>query len=305
MNREVREITSTGDWLDWRRADITASRLPALFGLHPYLSLEQLAEIMRGAVSSGAGAIPADSPAMRAGRILEPAVAAAIREEKPEWTLRKASTYHRLPEHRLGCTPDYWCAAEEDDGLIQIKTVGPHQFEKWHGRPPTGYLIQTLAELIVTGRTWGCLAVMVRSPSYPVFYYSVPRHEAAEAKILDAVAAWWRDFDAGLLPGAAPSEALAADLDDGSYRDLSSDNFLCASLPEREQLKSEISAAEKRVAEIDAALKAALGPASSGWLPGYNITWRTQHRRETVIPERDIRVLRVRAAAEEEGADVQ
>jgi predicted phage-related endonuclease len=76
-------------------------------------------------------------------------------------------------------------------------------------------------------------------------------------------------------------------------------------LPEREKLKAEVSAAEKRVKEIDEALKAALGPASTGWVPGFNITFRSQHRRETVIPARDIRVLRVRAAAEEEGADVQ
>jgi predicted phage-related endonuclease len=304
MDREVKEITSTGAWLDWRRSDITASRLPALFDLHPYLTRDQLADIMRGSVSSGAGAIPADSPAMRAGRILEPAVAAAISEEKPEWTLRKATTYHRLPDHRLGCTPDYFCATTNaDDGLIQIKTVGPHQFEKWHGKVPTGYLIQTLCELLVTGRSWGCLAVMVRSPSYPVFYYDVPRHDAAERKILDAVAAWWLDFNEGNIPGAVASAAIAADLDDGSHKDLSSDNFLCASLPERSRLKWEISANEKRVAEIDAALKAALGPASSGWVPGYNISFKSQHRRETVIPARDIRVLRVRAAAEEEGAD--
>jgi hypothetical protein len=52
-------------------------------------------------------------------------------------------------------------------------------------------------------------------------------------------------------------------------------------------------------------LKAALGTASTAWVPGYKISFKSQHRRETVIPARDIRVLRVRAAAEEEEADVQ
>jgi predicted phage-related endonuclease len=92
-------------------------------------------------------------------------------------------------------------------------------------------------------------------------------------------------------------------LDDGSHKDLSSDNYLSASLPEREAMKAEISIREKRIKEIDEALKAALGPASSGWVPGFNITFRSQHRKEVVIPAKDFRVLRVRAAAEEEGAD--
>jgi predicted phage-related endonuclease len=68
-------------------------------------------------------------------------------------------------------------------------------------------------------------------------------------------------------------------------------------------MKAEISIREKRIKEIDEALKAALGSASTAWVPGYNISFKSQHRRETVIPARDIRVLRVRANAEEEGSD--
>jgi hypothetical protein len=159
--------------------------------------------------------------------------------------------------------------------------------------------------LIVAGRDWGVLAVMVCNPSYPVFYYDVPRHEAAERKILDAVAAWWRDFDAGNIPGAAPSEALAADLDDGSYIDFSEDNELPVLLSERAGLKDATSGAEKRLKEIDATIKARMGAASSAWLPGWQLSFKAQTRREVVIPAATFRVLRVRAAAEEEGADVQ
>jgi hypothetical protein len=114
----------------------------------------------------------------------------------------KATTYHRVPSYRLGCTPDYWA---NDDGLIQVKTCSPQQWEKWHGRAPLAYVLQTLTELIVTGRRWGVLAVMVCNPSYPVHYFDVPPHEAAERRILTAVKEWWRAFDAGEIPHAAPS----------------------------------------------------------------------------------------------------
>jgi predicted phage-related endonuclease len=298
--REQWEITSTAEWLERRRHDITASRLPALFGLNPYLSLAQLADIMRGTTGTGTGSVP-DSPAMRRGRILEPAVAAALAEERPELPpLVRATTYHRVPDWRLGCTPDYWCG---DEGLVQCKTVSAQQWQAWHGKVPTGYVVQTLCEMLVTGRAWGLLAVLEVSPSYPLHVVEVPRHAAAERRILDAVAKWWVAFDAGEIAGAAPSAELAAELDDGSYVDLSTDNYLCAALPERERLKAEASAAEKQIAEIDATLKSAMGSASSAWVPGYAVTFRTQHRREAIIPARDIRVLRVRAVDEQESPD--
>jgi predicted phage-related endonuclease len=300
--REVRQIESTGAWLDWRKSDITASRLPALFGLHPYLSLAQLTDIMRGTTGTGTGSVP-DSPAMRRGRILEPAVAAALAEERPDLPpLVKATTYHRVPEWRLGCTPDYMCG---DEGLVQCKTVSSHQWQAWHGKVPTGYVIQTLCEMMVTGRAWGLLACLEVSPSYPLHVVEVPRHEGAERRILDAVAAWWRAFDAGEIAGTAPSAALEADLDDGSFIDLSTDNALPALLDERASLKATTSDADKRLKEIDYQIKTRIGRASRAWLPGWNISFGTQHRRETIIPARDIRVLRVRAVDEQEAGDAE
>jgi predicted phage-related endonuclease len=296
MIREEWQIASIGEWLERRRHHITASRIGALFDEHQYLTRDGLAAELRGE----SGEVP--NAAMRAGNILEGGFPAAVRLDGKPWALSKADTYHWLPEHRLGATPDFWIG---DDGLFQAKTASTEQWQKWHGHPPLMYLLQTLTEMIVTGRTWGVLGVMIRAGGYPIHYYDVPRHEAAERRILDAVAAWWAAFDAGEFPAAVPSAEIAEMLDDGSHKDLSSDNYLCAVLPEREKLKAEVSAAEKRVREIDEALKAALGPASSGWVPGFNITFRSQHRKEVVIPAKDFRVLRVRANAEEEGADVQ
>ena len=255
---------------------------------------------MRGATGTGTSSVP-DSPAMRRGRILEPAVAAALAEERPDLPpLVKATTYHRVPEWRLGCTPDYLCG---DEGLVQCKTVSPHQWQAWHGKIPTGYVIQTLCEMMVTGRAWGLLAVLEVSPSYPLHVVDVPRHEAAERRILDAVAAWWRAFDAGEIAGTAPSAEIEADLDDGSFADLSKDNELPSLLGERSTLKATTSDAEKRLKEIDYEIKNRMGRASRAWLPGWNISFATQHRREAIIPARDIRVLRVRAVDEQEATD--
>jgi predicted phage-related endonuclease len=291
MKRETWQITSRGEWLDRRRGLLTASRIAALFDAHPFLTREQLAGTMTGHHNEG------DNAAMKRGRILEPAILEAMREEHPDWTIKKATTFHTLPEHRIGATPDAWFAdSAGNGGLIQCKTVAP---EVWQGRPSLAYQLQTLTEMMCTGVEHGRLAVMVTSRSLPLYEFEVPRHPEAEAKLLAAAAAWWEEWDAGRIAPAAPAEPLEGLLDDGSTIDLSSDNYLHSALPDRQALKSVISDAEKRCAEIDAHLKAAMGSATYGYLPGWAVTYRSHQRAERVMPAATIRTLRVSAKEEE------
>jgi predicted phage-related endonuclease len=294
MQRETWKITSRGEWLERRRGLLTASRIAALFDAHPYMSREQLGGTMTGAWSEG------DNAAMRRGRILESAVVEALREEHPGWTIERATTFHSIPECRLGATPDAFFTDEDGErGLIQIKTADPEVWQRWNGRPPLAYQLQTLTEMMCCDLDRGILAVMITNRSLPVYEFAVPRHPAAEAKLLEAAAAWWREWDAGRIAPAAPSDGLQALLDDGSTADLSSDNWLSAALPERATLKAEIGAAEKRCAEIDAYIKNAMGAATYGHLPGWVITFRSHERAERLVPAATIRSLRIRHQEEE------
>jgi len=282
---EIREITNTAEWLAWRRADVTASRIAALFDAHPFMTIDELVADMRGQSVKG------DTTAMRAGRLLESAFPEAIREERPEWTISKARTYHRLPDLRLGSTPDFWI---NDDGLLQAKTVNATEWERWQHRPPLGYLLQTLTELIVTKKNWGVLGVIVRSSTLPLHLFDVPRHPAAEQKILDAVRQFWGRIDAGEFPEVTPKNDLEALLDDGTHKDLSADNFLPEALDRRERLVKSRVDADKELKEIDYQIKNRLGTASTAWLRGWHISWRAQHRKEYIVPAADIRVLRIK-----------
>ena len=255
--REQRVITSLGEWLTWRRSHITASRIAALFGLHPFLSLDGLVAELLGQ----SGEVPNSS--MRDGHILEAGFPYAVNADGKPWDLVKASTYHWLPEHRLGATPDFWIG---DDGLLQAKTASVEQWEKWRGTVPTAYTLQTLTEMIVTGRSWGVLAVMIRTAGHPIHYFDVPRHPAAEARILDAVAEFWKSFDAGAFPiPAASSSGLAELVSDGSHKDFSGNNELASLLHERAELVPVRRDAEQRIDQIDATLKERLGAASTAW----------------------------------------
>jgi predicted phage-related endonuclease len=285
------EITSHGEWLRRRQHLMTASRCAALVDAHPYLTREALAATFAG---QGEG----DNPAMRRGRMFEAACKVALKEDHPDWAVEDANTFHSIASLRIGCTPDGWATIDGKRVVIEIKTVSPEQWERWGARPPLHYTLQVLMSLIVCGLEEGRLCVMVMSPSYPVYEFTVARHPAAEKRLLDACAAWWDDYDAGRIAPAADAEGLAAMLDDGSVIDLSDNNYLCAMLPERQELKATISGAEKRVGEIEAAIKDAMGNASTAHVPGYVLSFKSQYRKEFITPARTIRVLRVTPAKE-------
>jgi len=293
--REVREITSIGEWLTWRQSLITASSIGALFNIHPHVSLDDLIAEKLGQ-RRGEG----DNASMRAGRILEPAVIAAVNEEKPEWRVVKATTFHLIPELRLGCTPD---AFGTDDLLVQCKTCSAAVWDAWRGTAPTHYLLQTLTEMLVCGRSRGVLAIMVRSPSFPLHLFAVARHPAAEQRILDAVAEFWRMWDAGEHPQPQTAAGLAEMVSDGSHKDFSDDNELPGLLAARADLMIARRGAEVQLDQIDATIKDRMGAASTAWCPGWSLTFKAQTRRETVLPERTFRVLRIRAVDEQEGSD--
>jgi predicted phage-related endonuclease len=289
LRRESVRIESVGGWLERRRGHITASRMAALFDAHLYMNREQLAEDLRGQSVKG------DTPAMARGRRLEVAVIEALRETHPDWTIERCRSYFWVEGHRLGATPDALFAADGiDDGLIEAKTVHPRRWDEWHGRPPISYVLQTLTGLLVTGRTRGVLACMVLSGDFPVYEFEVPRHPEAEQRILEATAAWWQQYDAGRIATPQPVEELEALFDDGSHKDFSGNNEMRELLEQRRELKASASVTAQRLGEIEYRIKNMIGPASTGWLPGWSVTFRRTHRREYTVPAADVRTLRIK-----------
>jgi len=233
LRREAWPITSRGEWLSWRERDITASPIAALWDAHPYISPQQFAAQKRGE------RVTLTSAALRAGTILEPAVAEAVRLEHPDWTVTKATDYCRIPDRRIGCTPDYFfSSATVQRGILQCKTVSPQQWDNWRGTVPLAYTLQTLTEMLVTDADAGVLAVLIRSPSYPLYEFDVPRHAEAETLILDAVSAWWEAWDKGEIAAAQPVEELEALLDNGEHLDLSEDPEIRDLLDEHDRIGS-------------------------------------------------------------------
>lgn len=306
---ERHPVKDEASWLALRKRDVTASVVAALFGAHPYETSLGLY-----AAKSGVEMPEPDSAVLRRGRLLEGAVAAAVSEQHPEWRIEKATEYLRDPDLRLGATPDFYIHGDPRGlGILQAKTVAPSAFRKhWtDGMPPFWIALQNATEMMLEPEAaFGVVAALVIDPfKLDCAIYPIPRHAGAEQRIRDAVAAFWQDLDAGREP--SPDYGRDADLVAALYPaetpakaiDLSGDNMLPVLLAERAELKARIAADEKRAKEIETEIKFKMQDAEIGTCGGFNITFKTQHRKAFSVPASSSRVLRIADRRPKEQAD--
>jgi predicted phage-related endonuclease len=300
MGVERHDIESREQWLALRKQDVTASRVGALFGAHPYVSALKLY-----LEKSGVDFTEEETPVMRRGRLLEGAVALAVAEERPQWKISKANSYFRDPKLRLGATPDFLIHdLERGFGVLQTKTAAPHVFERdWDGGKvvPFWISLQCLTEMMLTDSAFGAIAVLeIDAFNLRCSIIDIQRTPSAEDRITEAVKRFWEDVakgnepaadygkDAELIPYLMPRASK------DKIVDLSGDNELPALLDQRARLTDDITAYQKRVDKIDTEIKFRMrdGERIVG-IPGWSITWKNQHRAPYSVPANDFRVLRI------------
>lgn len=302
----VDPVTDRATWLALRLPDLTASDVPAAAGIDPYKSPLQLYAEKTGQIMPAA-----DNALMRRGRWLESAVLAALTETHPDWQIRPAKIYCRDTELRLGATPDA-IAMTDQPGVtnIQCKVVSKPSYERdWAEGPPMGYMLQTLTEALLLGCERSILAALVIDTySAELREFPVPRHAAAEARVMEIAQEFWANVASGKRPAAdyeRDAEVVAKLFPTSRPEpvlDLSGDNRLAELLPARAMLKGEIAELGKRVEAMDVEIKDKLGEHERATLPGWKVSWKTQERKEQVIPASTFRVLRVTEIAEKEQA---
>ena len=301
MPIEKREIKSREEWLEWRKQDVTASTIGALFNCHPYTTPLRLYAEKRGTEF-----IHEDNKAMRRGRWMEPAVAKAVEEMRPEWKLEPARHYLRDPELRLGATPDFYIHGDPRGlGICQTKTVAPSVYARdWADgvEVPLWIILQASVEAMLANADFIAIAaLLVDAHNMDISIHEMPRNPAAEAKIREAVARFWHDIDHGIEP--QPDFARDTDVIQAMWQreaepikmiDLSWSNEIAAVLAERQILKDGIKAVQERLQAIDATIKYAMKDAGiATGLDGWRITYKTSHVKAYTVPERDQRVLRI------------
>jgi predicted phage-related endonuclease len=301
MTIERRKIVDRAEWLKWRKDFVTASQVPALFGCHPYLSALKLY-----LEKSGIEFEDKDSPVMRRGRWLEPAVGLAVADMCPNWQLAPAGEFFCDPETSIGATPDFFIHGDPRGlGVLQAKTATPDVYAReWAdgSEIPFWVTLQALTETMLTGAHFAAIAVLNVNPyDMTCAVQEIARHPAAEAKIRAAVLRFWDDVvhgrepapdygrDAALLKILAPRESAS-----DKTIDLSGNNELPELLAERESLRARMKADKERCEMIEAQIKFTMRDAAvvTG-LDGWRITFKTSSVQGYSVPTREQRVLRI------------
>lgn len=295
-------ITSREQWLkELRPRDVTASVIAALFGAHPYTSALKLYLAHRGIEFTDAG----DDRVLRRGRLMEPAVALAVAELRPDWRIEKCNFYCRDTELRLGATPDFLIHGDPRGlGVLQTKTAAPHIFERdWQNGAtvPFWVQLQALTEAMLVGAAFAAVGVLqVHAFDLVCSINEVPRHPGAEKRITDAVTQFWLDVeqgnepdpdygkDAELLKVIAPHEVA------GKNVDLSGDNELPTLLDQHEQIAAALKGYQERKDEIETAIKFRMRDAERvTGVPDWSISWKSVLRKEYTVPAKEVRTLRI------------
>jgi predicted phage-related endonuclease len=303
---EVFDIPDRETWLRWRTADLTASDVGAAAGVDRHKSALALY-----AEKTGMLLPQVDNPMMRRGRWFEPAVMAALADERPDWAVRPVGKYYRDAEQRLAATPDYMAVTDEP-GLtnIQAKVVSSPVFARdWTEGPPLAYQLQTLTEgLLMDAQRSYVAALVVSTFTAELHLFRVDRHKAAEDKVREIAKTFWQHVDQGRPPPVDATNIgereLIADMYPESKReavvDLTGDNMLAVLLHELLGLKRHMSVARKRADEIETEIKAKIGEAERAIFPGFDLSWKSQKRKAYTVPEKTYRVLRVVGLDDEE-----
>lgn len=315
MDIERRNIPQTEAgrtaWLAWRKANVNASEIGALFGDHPYITIFELFCEKSGRAERKT---PDDSVLWR-GQIFEPAVAEAVRLRHPDWKISKADEYLSDTALRIGATPDYYIECpKRGRGVLQIKTVGtlPKQMANWDvadakdwendAHPPLWVQQQTLTEQRLAGVAWGAVAALLLDPNNPrLAIREFERHDHAEKRIIEAIKKFWKSVKDDTPPSpdyARDSGTINAlyPQDNGRTVDLSHDNRLPELLARREALMQQsepLKEIRRELEAINTEIAAKIGSATYATLPGWKLSRKLQKRKAT--PATEFRVLRVKS----------
>jgi len=298
-------------WLAMRRDNVNASEVATVCGEGAFGSLARLYSEKKGLQPP-----QVDTKLLRRGRRLEGAVFDSIKDERPEWDVRRAAIYLRAPELRLGATPDGFAiipGRAMDRIVIQAKVVSRTIFrnrwlddpensvENGAATPPPYYVLQVLAEMLLSQAASGILAVLVTSEfDAPLRMFDIEHDPVAEDRILANVEKFWSTyFDPGVMPPFDPQrdERLLKALfpkDKGTTIDLRGDNWARQLVDELRIASATKKAAIETERQIKTELQAKLGDHSYGLLAdGRRISWRVQHRRGYTVAATDPRVLKI------------
>jgi len=287
-------------WLAGRKDGVGASEVAALFGISPRHSTFSLWAEKTGRIPP----LEISGEWLEWGLLLEEPMAKRY-ETVTGRRLWQGGGPYCVAQHPtipfLRCTPDRWVTEAPGHagvGILQLKNTNAYKADDWDGGPPDFVQVQVQAEMAVTGAEWGSVAVLVGGNEFR--YFDLERNPDFISELEAQVTWFWGLVQAGTPPPVDGSshteEALKRlhPLDDGSEVELETDAATWAR--DWDAAKDEIKNAEKRKTEAENQLRAAIGAATYGRLPGgmrLSLKHTTRKGYTSNVPASTYRTLRI------------
>jgi putative phage-type endonuclease len=324
MAIKVQVLATREAWLAERMRSIGASESAAAIQVSPWMSDRTLYELKTGGVK------PAnldDNEAVYWGNKLEAPIREAVSERlhaivkhDDQYAIIRNAEYPFMhatldgyieepssPECRELLDTTGHIVPYEGDTLaastgpctVQIKTASAWTRGEWSADWPMHYRIQCQHELIVSGYSWGILAVLIGGQELRMFPFV--RDEEFCSALVRALELFWQrviERDPPEPDGSASTIDTLSRLypeDDGETIHLPADSLLWDQ--QRQEGLAEKKAATAKIDDATAKLKDCIGDAACGIVPnGIEYTWKTQHRAAHLVKASTSRVIRRRKA---------
>jgi len=281
-------------WLQSRRESIGASESAGILGVSPWASP---LSVWASKVLEPEQDEPSEP--MQWGSILEPVILAEYGRRRGVDVCHHDQTvsvrHPRWETTRMACTPD---GTVDAGALVECKAVSAYMADQWEDGAPLHYRVQLQHQMSVMGADRGTLVALIGGQR--LVWHDEPRNDEFIRVLEDQCARFWAEYVApGVQPPASGTVADVRALerlhpdDSGETVELPRDDF--AGLDERlVELREQLKAIGDEKAAIESRIKAAIGGATYGVIPGVEgrWSWKSQARKEYTVAASTIRVLR-------------
>ena len=236
-----------------------------------------------------------ESAAMEWGNRLEKVVADKFAENHA-FNLIQGRPIAHIDYSFVGGTPDFiYAEADGSQGVLEVKTTNQYNAKDWdNGECPDEYLLQLQWYLMLTGLTFGYLAVLIGGQDYREV--KVTADPKLHKNLLTIATNFWHTYVETKTPPPcemkAETIALVYGRDDGSTKQLSRPASFVEQLQEKKAQAKEL---ETKIKNMENELKQALGESTFGLIDNrFVVEWKTINRKGYIVEPTSYRQFKIK-----------
>jgi len=288
----------TPEWHAHRQRSIGASEVASILGVPgAYQTPLQVWASKRG-ITINEKEDEARDDWLHFGLALEPIIAAEFQKRSQKVVMPEERQFISVPYPFLGCSLDKWFMDPEgkkgEFDPLDLKNTSIFMRDEWEGMVPLRYNVQVQAQMAVTGRDQGALAVLIGGNRFK--WAILDRNQRFIDLMLEKLEKFWEMVQQDTMPEAvAKDNAVIGQIlgqeDEGKTVVLSA---AIVEVDERlVEVKEEIKALNTEKDKLEAKIKKEIGTNAAGMLPeGGRYSFKTGTRKSYTVAESTNRTLR-------------